>query len=307
MGTTINPNQTLLQSRNQSPSDQTPAPLAGSSSAVAFAFKDIAPPSPLYVDVDDNLGITAASSVGNETVTVNLRLLEPNGRLQDMQFQLPTAANRTVARQTFRLMQGFILSASAVSASAVTRGQTFVRVFIQRGASGAASPAQILFADYVTNVGNPAFPNGRVVSPVEGPGMVYTFNVASPAAGSDWTQLPPLGARWRVRSGSALLTTSAVVANRVPSIFLQSPVQFDWIASALANIVASTAARVSFSGISPYIGLTANQLVLPLPPDLVIGNNGPASANIGTSTANLQAADQWSQIQLLVEEWLDNV
>ena len=99
---TINPNQSLLQGAHQTASDKTPAPLSPSSSQVTFDFVKVQPPSILYVDVDDQLVISAASSQASEVVTVNVRLLLPNGRIEDMQFSIRPLSGRQVHPQRFR-------------------------------------------------------------------------------------------------------------------------------------------------------------------------------------------------------------
>jgi len=304
---TQNPNQTLLQGAHQSASDQTPAPLTPNNSQVTFAFTGVQPPSLLYVDVDDQLIVQAASSQAAEIVTVNVRLLLPNGRLEDMQFVVRPTNTRTVLRQSFGLAQGYILSASAVAAVAVTRGQTFLRIATQRSASGAGNPAQMLFADYVTTQATSAYPNGRVLSPNEGPGWITPFNVAAPAAGNDWSQAVPTNARWRVRGWNATFNTSAVVANRQIKAVVSGLGGFVWDSCAVVNAVASSTYLVSAGGITPYACIDPLTIVLGLPPDLVITSTSLQSQNILTLTSPIQAGDQWGAIRLLVEEWLDNV
>lgn len=304
---TLNPNQTLLQGAHQSPSDKTPAPLTPSNSLVSFAFHGVQPPSLLYVDVDDQLIVQAASSQTAEVVTVNVRLLLPNGRIEDMQFIVRPTSTRTVLRQSFGLAQGYILSASAVAAVAVTRGQTFLRIATQRSASGTGNPAQMLFADYVTTQATSAYPNGRVLSPNEGPGWITPFVVANPAAGADWLQAVPTNARWRVRGWNATFTTSVVVANRQIKAVVSGLGSFVWDSCAVVNAVASGTYIVSAGGITPYACIDPLTIVLGLPPDLVITSTSLAAQNILTLTSGIQVADQWGAIKLLVEEWLDNV
>jgi hypothetical protein len=300
------PPLTLLQAINQSPSDLTPAPLTGSSTQVSFEFQNIAPPSQLYVNVDDNLFLIAATSQTAETVTVNVRLQLPNGRLEDMQFTLNPPNTRVPVVQSFRLAEGFILSASAVASVSQTRGQTFLRVAIARSASGANSPAQMLFADYVTTRANSAFPYGRVLSPSEGPGYVYLNTYAAPLAGQDIVITVPNNTRWKVRSWRSVLTCSATVANRQVAGVVGQSGNWMWQASALSAVVASSVTNISFANLSPYTPSIAADLIIPFPQEVVL--NGNTNANgFGTLTVGLQAGDQFSTSFLLLEEWLENV
>lgn len=303
----MSPNTSLLAAKNASPSDRTPAPLTGPSSAVQFAFQGLQPPSNLYINVDDQLVISGATSQSAETITVNVRLLMPNGRLEDMQFFIKPGNTRTVLKQSFPLAEGFLLSMSASAAVAKTRGQTYVRVSLQRSAGGAGQPAYCLMADYVTTQSVPGYPNGRVLSPSEGPGNVYTFPVSNPGAGADWIQTVPVNARWRVRSWTALLTTSASAGNRNVQSVLNVSLGTSFQLPAAVSIPASTSAVVTASGLSPYTGALTTSVAVPLPPDCVLSGVSGSLMQLGTITAGLLAGDQWSAINLLIEEWLDNV
>ena len=304
---TLNPNQTLLQSKNQSTSDLTPAPVGGSPNAVSFLFSGVQPPSNLYITRDDQLVILAASSLTNETVTVNVRLLEPGGRIQDNQFKIFPANTRTVISQTNPLAVGYLLSLSVLSAQATTRGQTFVRCFINRGAYGTGQPGQMLFADYVTQFLSSGYPNGRILAPTEGPGLVYTPTIANPGAGADWQINVPTNARWRVRGWNGLFTASAAVASRDVSFRVIYSGNFIFDASGLVAITASQAVNVTGVPLTPWTELLATEIIVPMPVDLVITPTLGNTVNISVLTANLQAGDTWTFIGLLVEEWLDNV
>jgi hypothetical protein len=299
--------ETLLQAKNASTPDLTPAPLTPNNSRVSFLFQDVPPPSILYVDVDDRLVLQAATSTNNEVVTVNVRLLLPDGRLEDMQFQVRPLNTRAVLAQNFSLAQGYILSVSAVAAQAITRGQTFLRISTQRGASGPGNPAQMLFADYVTTQATSAYPNGRVLSPVEGPGFVYFFAESNPAAGADWGVVLPANTRWRVRGMTGVLTTSAAVANRQPSIAVLGSTGQGFQGFPTVNAVASGTYHITAGGIAPYTAINPLDIPLPLPPDLVLASTSGVASAIQGSTVGLQAGDQWSAVALLIEEWLDNV
>jgi len=301
------PNTTLLDASKNPASEKTPAHLAGSSHYVGFAVRDIPPPAELYIDVDDALVVQAASSVTAEVLTINVRLLLPNGRLEDNQFQIRPANTRTVLRQVFSLAEGFLLSVSAVASVAASRGQTFARIYLQRGASGTGQPGQVLFSDYVTTQIAPAYPNGRSLAPTDGPGLVYSFVVTNPAAGVDWTQTVPVNSRWRVRSWAAVFTASAAAGNRSVAVLIAGVGGTLWQASALANLIANQIAIVSAGGIVPYVQVNPNLLNLPMPPDLVLTGSSLIPQQIGSQTFGILAGDTWTAIHLLVEEWLDNV
>jgi hypothetical protein len=286
------------------PGDYTPA---AQSRVVTWNLKRVPPPSPVYVDVDDNLVVNAASLVANELVTVNYRVLRAaDGVIVRQQLTVkPLNSNGGIGQQVQPLAEGFLLSLSVSASQAQTRGQTFVRIFIGSGAFGAGAPSYQLMADYVTNQMAPGFPNGRVVSPVEGPGWIHTRTQNNPTAGHDWgiTSQPP--GRFRIVSLTAALTTSAVGGNR--AVFLQ-----------LLNDSATTAG-LFYSGVgqAPSVAVTYTWSSAPVATQTTGSSVVPvgipvlgilkAPESVQSQTAGIAAGDQWSFITMIVEEWLDNV
>lgn len=132
----------------------------------------------------------------------------------------------------------------------------------------------------------------RIVSPV-----------ASPAAGADWLATVPAGHLWRPFSVTALLTTSAVVANRQVSLVLTDGTLTYATLTAPAVQVASTAVRYTWAAIDTFLalGLIQNGAL----PDVDI----PPGWTLGVSTVALDVGDQWSAIRLglidTTERWGD--
>lgn len=313
-----------------------PAPLrsdefAGSAvpNFASFALSGVGPPSTLYIQRDDVLVIQAATSTTNEVVTVSGRMLlapmprggqpdTPKGGLpvtdarnanviEPFTVTLAPASNRTVVTKQVVLAEGYLLSMASLATVAATRGQTFVRATLVRGAGNAPQPSQVLFADYVTTAFGAAFPNGRAVSPVEGPGFVRTFLAANPPAGADWTITIPSNARWKIRAWSALLTASATVANRQVVLTAGGGGGNGFLAPALTNVTAGQAATFSAAPLSTYTGVLPLFQILPLPGDLFLSGATGILQSFGVSTTGLQVGDQWSNISVVIEEWLDNV
>lgn len=292
------------------PSGQ-PAPMkdgdftpAAQSQVVTWNMKRLAPPSPLYVTVDDVLRAGAATSTVNEVVTVSYRLLRADtGKIVLGQFTVHPASDRSLAIQDNPLTEGFLLSVSCKAAQANRRGITFVRLFLNPKALGAGQPGLMMMADYVTQAMAPGYPNGRTTNPTEGPGVVYPVFVANPAAGTDWAVSVPPNALWNVQSVTSLLTCSAAVANRNVLVHVTNGVTERFTASANHASTASSTDRWNWfqAGNTGFNGL--NQVNAPWPASfrVAIGDS------IGTVTLGMQAADQWSSICLWVEEWLENV
>lgn len=129
--------------------------------------------------------------------------------------------------------------------------------------------------------------------------LVKRVPVASPAAGAEWSAQVPSGAVWIVDSITALLTTSAVVANRSPD--LQVTDNDGALLSAVpppASIAASLAARYYWlRTIAAAWAAGANKQPTPLPTTIL-----PAGAIIKSSTLNLDVGDAWTAIVLYVIE-----
>lgn len=296
---------------------------------VTFGLEGIAPPSPLYIQRDDQLVIAAVTNIaGGETVTINGRVLlapfprggQPDNPTAGDPTQQPQSSNiiepmsnafaLTTPYQSFikviPLTEGYLLGLTCVTQNAQTRGQTFVRGYINRGITGLAATgaSQVLFSDYVTTAHPTGWPNGRTVHGTEGPGNIRVIVVGNPAAGADWSQIVTLGARWRISSVNALLTTSAAVANRLPQIRLRHLSNTIWLGPPSQLVPASTAANVS-SGPNSVSSATVPTLVNCALPDFPILAGSGATTDISSVTVNIQAADQWSNIALEIEEWLD--
>jgi hypothetical protein len=289
------------QPKPKQPADYTPA---AQSQVVSWQLKRLPPPSPLYVNVDDVLRATVASSKVNEVVTVNYRLLRASdGAVVPGQFTVSPLSNRTVKVQDQPLAEGFLLSVSCKAAVAVTTGATFVRLFLNPKSLGAGQPGSMMMADYVTTAMAPGFPNGRVVSPAEGPGNVGSYGVVA-AAGADWVFTVFANARWRVQGVFATYNASAVVATR--QVYVEVVDQLGsvlFVTGASVGITASQTVNVGSSA-APVLAVAAPSLAqVPLPPDLILA---PGMV-IKAVTGGIQGADQWTSVAILVTEWLDNV
>lgn len=291
-----------------------PAPMAPgefqSASArprVAFNVASAGPPSPLYITRDDQLQLVAATSRTNEVVTVNARLLLPTGEIKPLQFVIRPTSNRAIITATFQLAEGFLLSVSCIAATAITRGQTFLRVLINTSAAGTGQPGQVLFADYVTTQFSSAFPGGRLLAPTEGPGFITLVQTANPAAGADFATNIPSNTRWRIGALNATLGTSAVAANRQASLIVGVGGPQVFRGESLVNQTAGTTFTYQGVSLTPYSSISALLPILTIPPNLFLSSQPGGGNNISSLTNNLQAADQWSNINMTVEEWLENV
>jgi len=300
---------------------------ASSPNAVSWAFDGIDPPAGLYVQRDDTLVLEAFSTTV-DLVTVTARLLLPmpsrGGQPSDgVQGQpatpAPGGANIVTIQRTLvpgtsglfasvviPLAEGYLLSIAVTAATPIQRGITFVRAFLARNAITNAITFPItnyvLFADYVSSLSPTGWPAGRTIYPTEGPGNLRTAVVGSPGAGSDWQITVPSGVRWRVQSLNAQLAivnsgTPRVVRLKVADV----ATHLLWQAAAQqAGAVNTTVQLSACSGqVTSTIDTTTLNVCLPSPLMMATG------ATLTSSTINIVGSDQWSNIALQVEEWLD--
>jgi hypothetical protein len=270
---------------------------------VRFLNKAVQPPSQVYVSTNDVLVIACASSQALETITVSYRLLRFDGRVIMGQFVVPITLARIPITQNEVLTEGFLLSLSCKASMATTRGQTFVRAFITDPALGAGQPSYMLMADYVTTQMAPAHPNGRVLSPVEGPGFLTGYQAAAVGPGTEIQINSPSNTRWRIITCRGILRCSGVVANRY-ALLTYTPGGLGFFAGGAAAVqTAGVQMTYNAAAVTPYIVAGTNQNSWPLPPYAM----HPNGSFIATLTQNLDPGDQWLSLLVGVEEWLDNV
>lgn len=129
---------------------------------------------------------------------------------------------------------------------------------------------------------------------------VLSQQVAQPAAGADWVATVPTGVVWRVRCADFLLTTSSAVANRLVRLRFK-----DAAGNVLHTTQPTTAIAASqtnqemvFAPLVTIAGPNNSPAQAPYPAWLTL----PEGATIGSNTIALQTGDQFSSINLLVEQ-----
>lgn len=296
---------------------------------IGYRFKDLDPGSNVYVQRDDKLVIQSFSFSSGEVLNINIRILQPGhpaGRTQpdesttdnplgDSPFGVivpinvmsPAVAINTLFSKTIDLAEGYLMSVAVSATLATQRGQTFVRAYILRGSASLANVSYLLASDYVTTNTAVGWPYGDIRSPLDSMGQMLTFAPANPGAGLDFGLTLPANTRAQLLYCSALLTTSAAVANRVPSgaIFDNASLRNAGTFPANIAIPASTACRVSFApGAS---GTAASALIanVNMPQPTIITSNSQGTTGFQSLTSGIQAGDQWSAIEAVFMTWYD--
>lgn len=121
----------------------------------------------------------------------------------------------------------------------------------------------------------------------------------APGAGNDWSIAVPGGFRWDVVSLMATFTTSAVVANRFPVVYLSDGTTTYLQQPSLGPCVASGVYYLNWQANGSAYNPTGFQTWQNMPlPCLTL----PTGHVLSVATTNLDVGDAWSAIRLLVRE-----
>lgn len=131
-------------------------------------------------------------------------------------------------------------------------------------------------------------------------GRIRSITGTDPAAGAEISEVVPDRRRWRILAVRFSLTTDATAADRIVHLHLDDGT------SIFADVCVTTAHAASITKVYNFSNYGSTQLApttclyIPLPPlPLMPGYR------IKTITDNLQAGDDFTAPQLLVEEWID--
>lgn len=135
-----------------------------------------------------------------------------------------------------------------------------------------------------------------------GTGGLRHVIITIPGPGNDWSYAVPSRTRLRPICGRATLTTSAVVATRRPQLYPVIGGMLIFRSTNYGSHSASTAQPYSIKqGSEQTNAIIGYDISLYFPPGLVL----PAAAHFRVLTTALDAGDTWSNVSLLVEEWIE--
>lgn len=274
---------------------------------ITYAEGQVPPPSALYVGVNDLLELKTWSDFGGGFAAIlDIRLLLPDGTIQIQQENVLNSGGRATTINTFKLAEGFLLSiAVRTTQNTLTRGSSYASVSILRTISAGSSLTLNLAKGYVTFFSPVAWPAIAPDFAGQRPGQMLIIPTSNPAAGADFLITVPAGVRWRIIGLRASLVTAVAVATReVVLAFGQTPIVI-YAAICPATQAASLTTLYSWgAGVTTLLtvnGQTGLNASISIPNDLWLAT----PMTIASSTQNIQAADQWSNINMLVEECLD--
>jgi hypothetical protein len=282
------------------PSGPPPSQIQSAPNLVGFDPKAVVPSQTLYLQRNDFLAFFGLSNVAGVTVQINYRLLTPQGEIKEGQFNsAPSAPNLAFS---FSLYEGWLLSFAVRITSAVAQGQwLFLQAFVSRAVTPTSDGIiqSVFWQSYVPGFTPVGWPGSPSMGVSDGQGTLRSITGTTPAAGAEINEVVPANRRWALIAIRAILTASATVANRFPSYNIDDGVNTFW---QVHTSVAQTAGQgVLYEGASgqTFFNDTQGSLVIPLPTPLPL----KTSFRIRTITGGIQAGDQWTAPQYLVQEW----
>jgi len=274
--------------------------VAGPAGQVVFETHHVAPPSRVYITLNDVFVFAALGTVANNTLTLGLRILKPDGNLSYSAIPLLCSSDRSVASMVFPMLEGFLLSAIVSTSVEVQRGQCYVLLRIKYGSAGGVFQEQLL-QGYVSIQQPLSWPEAPPDYFVSGKGNLRTIVGTTPGAGVEILETVPAGATWRLHSFQTALTTSGVAGNRTPRLTLDDGInQFFKAESLLQQAASLTKTHQWAENVVGFVG-NVDTAVMPLPGPIYL----KAGSRIQTVTQGLLGGDQWAAPQYNVEEWIE--
>ena len=258
---------------------------------------------PFFTSGEDNLRLVSFNSVTGVKLRLTVRTLGDNGRpIPGGVDQIP-ATDRSSTSTDCPLSGTTILNVDVHATAGVPKvGQTFVIVQLIRGLGTAAIVLGTILQGYVTTTQGLGWPGSAIVSSTDGEPALRTLTGTTPAAGAEALETVPTGARWELLAVLCVLTTNAVAGARTPNV------QIADAAGRLSQTVNASALNNLQTG---TFYLAQNLAYGSIPASLIFNWPIPqglrllAGQTFGTTTAGLQAGDQWSAPIYSVRDWLD--
>ena len=249
----------------------------------------------------DELRIGVTTAIASMVIGVSGLMRNENG--EDSAFDMRVAATsdrvETVLQQN--IGAGHLIHAHAyvVSGTNIDRG-VFVNARIVREAGATDQPQFTLFSGYLDGGHQPSFPYDRLLAPLEGPGRIRAITGTNQAVNTEITETVPAGAVWRLLGTRFTLVTDANVATRQVTLIVDDGANTIWQADGNATQLLGLTRNYNFFPWSTLPAAAGTEIFGFVPPNMLL----QAGFRIRTSTANIQAGDDYGAPIMLVEEWL---
>lgn len=260
-------------------------------------------PSQFYLTGEDRLRVVSVNSLTGVSLKVQWRTANSDGATIPNSVDHTPNSDRSVKTQDYELGTGSLLNITVFASAGSPRyAQTYAMVQLVRGFGAAAVVLGTILAGYVTTTQALGFPGSPIASSLEGGGLIRTIQGATPAAGAEFRETVPTGARWQLLGAQASLATSATPANRRPILVWSVNGAQVGASAQVVDVAASQSGVFNWQiGMPLSAAIYAGINVVGVPTDLQL----LAADFFSSFTANLQAGDQWTLTRYVVREWLE--
>lgn len=267
---------------------------------VAFNPQNVPPAQAFYFQLNDFLFLRFLANLVT-TFNFNFRYLTPTGEIKESSIPVTTLASG-IGSFKIPLAEFWLLSFAATPTVALPASSWIhLQVGIARGPSSAVAPQfhGLIWQGYLYNNSGNGWPGTPTKECWDGPGTPRGVLGTQPGAGVDIAEIVPANRRWRVLSFFVQLTTSAIVANRIPQFIVSDGARTFFTLGPAAAIPASKNTNFNFTpALQSFVDANGN-IVIPAPPDIELKSAG----FISTSTVGIQVTDQWQAPQYEILEW----
>jgi hypothetical protein len=278
-------------------------PTASPDSTVSPALRGPLSSGALYLGPNTHLRITAFNAAASVRLALQGLVMQLSGEVTPFRHELAPTTDRVITTQSFAMTEGWLLSADLVAVSgSPRRGQCWARVQFTFGRNGVADAFGTVLQGYITDTAGLSLNGSLIGSSADGPGVIRSITGTDPAAGVEISETVPTNARWRVFGVAATLVTDATVANREAALVLDDGTTVNSRSPSRFNHAASLTRLYSFAPQHRIVAVATDTTQTPPMPDAIL----MGGARVRTITTNLQAGDNWSAPQLLVEEWIED-
>jgi hypothetical protein len=251
---------------------------------------------------DARMRITSWNSAAGVVLTLTGQMLTLEGDIRPFVFTHTPNTNRAAATTIFSCGGGWLIDAQITASSGtVVRGQCFARLEVIQGREGGVQSLGTILQGYALTNHALAFPGSPVINSTDGRGLLRSITGTDPALGVEISETVPTNARWLFRALRYTFVASAGVATRVSHVFFDDGATVFLDAETGTNITASQTFIFMYAAygyaMSSNIGVVGGAI----PADLFMA----AGWRVRTSTQSIQAGDNYSAPQLLVEEWIE--
>lgn len=263
----------------------------------------VAAPYQFVTTGEENLRVLSANSMPSLRLKIQGLRLSERGENVPFVYDHVSSSDRSVAKTEHALGFGALLHLTvfAVGGSPPI-GQTFVIVQVIRGIGVAATVLGTLLQGYVTSTQALGWPGSPIMNSTEGEPFIRVLSGTQPAAGADFSETCPTGARWELQRVFANYTASAVAGTRLVQFRLvQGGVVVALLASA-RDVIISESANFMWAQNLPVLAASGSDIRQQAIPDRTILNSGDSFISF---TTGMLAGDQWAAPRYVVREWLE--